>query len=308
MLRRRNDILWKTILEEVFDDLLRFLYTDADMAYDMDRGFEFLDNELAEIYPEPNKQSDTRFADKLVKVHTKGGKEEWMLLHIEIQGNTSRKQEFAERMFRYFYRILDRYRKPVSAVAIFTSGDWQKMPYRYEYACRNTNLVYQYQTLSIHSYTYEQLQNSNNPFVIVLMAARAAVLEGKVPDTFLMQKKLLIAKELLQKNIPIKKVRAIFAFLNNYVRFEDPKLNRIFTQQVDELDHKNYNMGIIEYLQQEAREEGREEGLKTGLQAANERLTRSLLEEREFSVTKIAKLVGVSTYFVNKIKKQLRLN
>ena len=50
-MRRKNDILWKVVLEEVFDDLLRFLYPDADRAYDMERGFEFLEKELAELHP-----------------------------------------------------------------------------------------------------------------------------------------------------------------------------------------------------------------------------------------------------------------
>jgi hypothetical protein len=304
MLRRRNDILWKTILEEVFDDLLRFLFSYADKEYDLHRGFEFLDKELAKICPEADKPADTRIADKLVKVYTRDGKEEWILIHVEIQGDTSKKEGFAERMFRYFYRILDKYHKPVSAVAIFTGRHGQTMPNRYEYSCGGTSLIYRYHTLSILDYSDEGLWYLDNPFAIVLMAARTALLKGTVPEQFLQEKKLLIARQLLQKNIPANKVRAIFAFLDNYIHLEDATLNLNFTQQVEHLDHKNYNMGIIEYLQQEAREEG----LKTGQKEERERLTRSLLEKSELSVTKIANLIGVSTYFVNKIKKQLRLN
>ncbi|HVV05260.1 MAG TPA: hypothetical protein VHC96_13610 [Puia sp.] len=296
--------MWKTILEEVFDDLLRFLFSYADKEYDLHRGFEFLDKELAKICPEADKPADTRIADKLVKVYTRDGKEEWILIHVEIQGDTSKKEGFAERMFRYFYRILDKYHKPVSAVAIFTGRHGQTMPNRYEYSCGGTSLIYRYHTLSILDYSEEGLWYLDNPFAIVLMAARTALLKGTVPEQFLQEKKLLIARQLLQKNIPANKVRAIFAFLDNYIHLEDATLNLNFTQQVEHLDHKNYNMGIIEYLQQEAREEG----LKTGQKEERERLTRSLLEKSELSVTKIANLIGVSTYFVNKIKKQLRLN
>ncbi|HEY8970013.1 MAG TPA: hypothetical protein VIM64_12995, partial [Puia sp.] len=289
---------------EVFDDLLRFLFTYADNAYDMDRGFEFLDKELAKIYPEPDQSADTRIADKLVKVYTREGKEEWMLIHVKIQGDITKSEEFGERMFRYFYRILDKYCKPVSAVALFTGWHGQKMPDRYVYSCGSTSLVYRYHTLSVLDYTEEDLQFISNPFAIILMIARAGLLEGKVPEQFLLERKLLVAKELLRRNIPANKVRAIFAFLDNYVRLEDPELNLNFTQQVDKLDHKNYNMGIIEYLQQEAKEEG----LKTGRIEERERLTRSLLEKKKHSIAEIADLMGVSTYFVNKIKKQLRPN
>jgi hypothetical protein len=72
-MRRNNDILWKGVLEGVFDDFLRFVYPDAEQAFDMDRGFEFLDKELAEMYPEPEKKAATRLVDQLVKIFRKDG-------------------------------------------------------------------------------------------------------------------------------------------------------------------------------------------------------------------------------------------
>jgi hypothetical protein len=101
--KRDNDILWKSLLEVVFDDLLRFLFPRVEEVFDFKRGFEFLDKELAQMYPEPGKEPSTRFVDKLVKVFRKDGKEEWLLVHIEVQGPTSSRAPFAERMFRYFY-------------------------------------------------------------------------------------------------------------------------------------------------------------------------------------------------------------
>ncbi|MBS1661503.1 MAG: hypothetical protein JST68_10685 [Bacteroidetes bacterium] len=86
MARRKNDALWKGMLERVFDDLLRFLFEDADKVFDLERGFEFLDKELAELYPEPGKGADVRFVDKLVKVFLKDGTEEWVLVRVEVQG------------------------------------------------------------------------------------------------------------------------------------------------------------------------------------------------------------------------------
>jgi len=43
MKHRKSDILWKVIMEEVFPDLLRFIFPDADEVFNMARGFEFLD-------------------------------------------------------------------------------------------------------------------------------------------------------------------------------------------------------------------------------------------------------------------------
>jgi len=39
---------------------------------------------------------------------------------LEVQG--AKDPEFAKRMFKYYYRILDRFDKPVSALAIFPGG------------------------------------------------------------------------------------------------------------------------------------------------------------------------------------------
>jgi predicted transposase YdaD len=60
---------------------------------------------------------------------------------------------------------------------------------------------------------------------------------------------------------------------------------------------KNNIMGIDEYLKQEGREEGREEG--------NEKAVKLLLDNTEFSMSKIAELVGVSVSFVKKVKETL---
>ncbi|MBN9384795.1 MAG: hypothetical protein J0H74_28835 [Chitinophagaceae bacterium] len=88
-MRHNKDILWKGLLEMVLDDLLRFVFPNADQVFDLQREFGFLDRELAEIFP--------------------------------------------QRMFRYFYRCFDRYRKPVAAITIYTGPDGRRLPNCYEY-------------------------------------------------------------------------------------------------------------------------------------------------------------------------------
>ena len=294
MKRRKSDILWKVIMEEVFDDLLRFIMPDADQEYNMERGFEFLEKELAEMYPEPEKEPDTRFADKLIKVFNRQGEEDWILVHIEVQGDTSKRMEFTERMFRYFYRILDKHRKPVSAVAIFTGLDGKKMPDRYTYQYRRTRVLYEYHTLSILDFTDEELKESNNPFALVVLAAKTALLEEKIPEQELLERKLLIAKELLRRGYTERKVRAIMVFLKSYVLFEDPEMNRIFTEQVRSYD-KNNIMGTIEYVRMEAKEEGRMEKEVS--------VILKLLAQPNFSDEQIADIAGVTTAFVEEVRK-----
>ncbi|MHA4810756.1 RpnC/YadD family protein [Flavitalea flava] len=287
--------------------MLRFLYTDADQVYDMARGIEFLDKELAQIDPVPGEKRNTRFVDKLGKVYNKQGREECILFHCEIQGDTSKPEQFSERMFTYFYRLRDLDKGPVSAIALFTGKNAKKMPDKFEYQYRKTKLSYQYHILSILDYSDEELQESDNPFALIVLAAKTALLEGRIPEVELLKRKLLIASELIKKGFSRRKINAIFRFLDNYVLFEDPQMNRIFKETIQSHD-KYKNMGIEEYLNQVSKEEGKAEGLAEGLaegQAKTRLIIENLLKVSDFSTQKIASIACVTEDFVNKIRQEI---
>jgi len=75
-LMKRDDILWKGIIEDIFDDFLLFFFKEEASLFDIDRGFEFLDKELEQIFPGAEDASAPKFVDKLVKVFTKNNTEE----------------------------------------------------------------------------------------------------------------------------------------------------------------------------------------------------------------------------------------
>jgi predicted transposase YdaD len=287
---RKSDILWKDVLEKIFADLLRFIYADADQVYDMDRGFIYLDKELAELDPQPDEEKDSRFADKLVKVYHRDGVEEWILLHVEVQGDTDNRNAFAERMYSYFYRIRDKHPGIlVSALAIFTGQDAHKMPARYDYNYRGTRLTYEYPTLNIQAFEKEALENSDNPFAHVVVAARIRLLEGEVTEQELLKMKVAAARQLFAKGFDSEKVKAILTFLRNYVLFEDTETYRIFDEELRET--KNHYMDTVDIIKLEAREKYVERLLKD--------------KTLNLSVEKIAELTDVPVKVVKDIKKLL---
>jgi len=292
-----RDILWKGLLEMVLEDLLRFVFHDADQVFNMQREFGFLDKELAEMYPEPEKKTDVRFVDKLVKVFRKDGGEEWILIHLEVQDKTKAKDRplFPERMFRYFYRCFDRYRKPVMAIAIFCGPDGKKLPVRYKYEFMNTRLEYHYNTLCILDYSDDELGKSKNPFAWVVLAAKQALLKGKNLDDRLLEGKVFIFRKLYDGGLFEKrKLQAIFTFLNNYVRFENPETNRKFGNSIDQYTGKENTMDIFEQVAELKVEE------------KSWQVVSNLLKETEFSMDKIASLAGVTVNFVKEVKKSLK--
>jgi hypothetical protein len=311
-MRHNKDILWKGLLEWVFDDLLRFVYPNAEEVFDMQKGFGFLDKELAELYPEPERKIDVRSVDKLVKVFRKGGGEEWILIHIEVQDKTKTKDRpiFPERMFHYFIRCFGRHWKPVAAIAIFTGPDGKQLPDKYEYQFMDTRLQYQYKSLRLLDYSDKELEESDNPFAWVVLAAKKMLLKGKDLDEKLLEGKLFIFRKLFENGVLEKrKLQAILIFLNNYVRFGKSKTSRTFKKEIDKITGKKNTMDIFEQVAEMRHEEGVQEGLEKGLQKGAQKNARvvveNLLRKYDMSQNEIASVANVSLSFVKKVKKEL---
>jgi hypothetical protein len=64
-MKPKYDIFWKGMIEEVIEDLLLFVEPEIGKELDLGRGFQFMDKELAEMYPEPTKPANTKVVDKL---------------------------------------------------------------------------------------------------------------------------------------------------------------------------------------------------------------------------------------------------
>jgi len=196
----KYDILWKGMIENVMEDLLLFVDPEIGKELDLERGFVYLDKELAEMYPDPEKPSNTRIVDKLIKVFLRDGSERWMLLHLEIQGSNDK--NFARRMFEYFIRLFSKHGHPVAAIAVLTGKGGKDMPAVYEDSCLWMRTRYEYKTLCITDYPDEVLKASRNPFAAVMMVAKEALLKVKgtdeEKDNVLLEQKVLMVR--LQRN------------------------------------------------------------------------------------------------------------
>jgi len=300
-----KDILWKGLLEWVFEDFLRFVFADAEKVFDLEKGFDFMDKELAEIDPEAGKNAGVRYVDKLVKVYRKNGGEEWMLVHVEVQDKTRAKDRpfFPERMFRYFYRCFDRYQKPIAAIAILCGPDGKQLYDRFNYEFMGTRLQYSYNTLCILDYSDEQLGRSSNPFSWVVLAAKQALLKGKKLDDKLLEGKLFIFRKLWEDGLLEKrKLQAVFRFLERYVQFEKKETIRKFRREIDEITHKKNAMDIFEQIAEMDREEVRKEERKK----LSRDFVRRLLARNGMTLQEIASLAGVSLAEVKRVKTRIK--
>lgn len=295
-MRKKNDILLKSAFEEAFPDLLRFFFDKADIIFDIERGFEFLDKELSELFPELEKQGGSRFADMLVKTYLMNGREEWILVHIEIEAGTSK--NFARRMFQYYYRIYDRFEVEIAALAVFTGGNNQYRPSQYRKDFLGTKIIYDYNAYGILDHSEVQLLKMNNPFALIVLAAQKALLMDKIPEEELGEQRLTIARALIKsQRYDSEQIRRFLYFLKTFIHIENSEINSKFDREINSLTENRHAMGIIETIKMLAEEEGVERGKVT--------IVKSLLQNTDFDNFKIAKLCDVPEEVVIQIKSEL---
>ena len=63
-----KDILWKSLLEDIFPEFLKYFISQADDIFDFSLGVSFLDKELEQLFPEGN--TSNHRADKLPTART----------------------------------------------------------------------------------------------------------------------------------------------------------------------------------------------------------------------------------------------
>ncbi len=258
-----RDILWKGIIEDLFDDFLRYFFPDFSKKVNFRKKFEFLDKELDALMPEA--EAGKRYADKLVKVFTKGGKVHFILLHVEVQGYKD--LTFAKRMFDYFYRIRDRWKADVTALALYTDEDKNYLPTEYVYEFEGTRNVYSFNTFKLLYKTAQELEIPDNPFSIVMKVAHKALQKQLLTDAEQIVWKTELVRELYQAGYLKPKIRNILNFIRYYVSFESKQSIKKLEAQIQPITKQRTHMGIeqaikeaiIESAKAEAKAEGKKE-------------------------------------------------
>jgi predicted transposase/invertase (TIGR01784 family) len=298
---KRNDLLWKAALEDLFDDFLRFFYPDAGELFNLDKGFEYLDKELDQLFPPDTDNYAPRYVDKLVKVFTNTGQEEWILIHVEVQGYTD--QDFAKRMFQYYYRILDQYNKPITAFAIFADTGKNFHPKHYERDFLGTRIYYSYNTYKIIEQNDAELESSNNPFAMAILSAKLALSRQSLEDQQLFDLAYDLAKRLLNKQMPKGKIRKVMNFLRHYMRFENPEMIAKFEQKISILTERSTTMGIEEFLLDQAEKKGMEKGIEKGIKKGMEKGMEKGEHKKALDIALELKNEGLSIDFIAKATK-----
>jgi predicted transposase YdaD len=257
-----QDKLWKAIFEDFFPEAVKFYFPALFKRIDWSRGFELLDKELRQIYPES--EESHRRVDLLAKVWLEDGSEQWLLIHIEVQGYKDHR--FPRRMFVYFYRLTDRFKVPVTALAVLTDQDLDWAPDKYHYRCFKTELTYKYPVYKLAKHTVEEFEKSKNPWALVMKTAFIG-LKANWTDESLLQMKIALYRDLRKKNFSKARARWLLHFIKYYVRFGKSDFYHKFDEEITAINKNNSEpMGTDELVKKHLLEEAEKVGIIKGLE------------------------------------------
>ncbi|SEA47845.1 RpnC/YadD family protein [Pedobacter hartonius] len=312
-MRKQNDTLWKGILEPFFRDFLRFIDPVLALTINADREIVFMDKELHQEFPSDEGIYEQRTVDKLVKLYTHEGREEWILLHLEVQDKYTR--DFSQRTYNYFNRLYDKYKKPITAYSIFTEPNGIKRTNAFKINCNGTSLIYKFNPYKIAVQDNDYLMQHGNPFALIILIAKATTLKKIYKDKqgfdhALLEYKLKIARSVLDRKLPERKEKLMMNFLFFYISFELSETKVKFDHEINLLTNKNINnMTIEEILIGQAEIRGRRIGEKAGKregkrEAKQDEITR-LITKHGFTDKEIVDFAEVPLSLVRKVRSEL---
>ena len=274
---------WKAAIERYFADFLHFYFPAAHAQIDWSQPITFLEQELREVVRDA--ELGKRFVDKLVRVTGRAGQQEWLYIHLEVQG--SAQASFAERMFVYNYRIYDRYRTPVASLAVLADEQlhWRPSAFGYEVLDCQMGIRFPVAKLLDWSGSEAMLEDSPNPFAIVTRAHLATRATADDPEARCIAK-WQIVRDLYRHDWDKQKVIELFGVIDWMMRLPKEQ-EQIFRKTLD-ASEEEMTMRYVTSIERLAREEGVElgvqqgmqQGMRQGVQQGQAKMLANLLKQR----------------------------
>jgi len=268
------DSPWKNVLERYFPEFLAFFFPAAYAGIDWSQGYTFLDKELQKVVRDAT--LGRRYADILARVIDHAGVEDWVLVHIEVQGQ--HEADFGQRMFVYNYRLYDRYAKPVVSLAVLTNSHPNEYG-EFGYQRWGSRMELRFPVVSLPAYRvrWAELDASTNPFAIVTQAHLAAQqTAGAEVERY--QGKLTLIRHLYHRGYPRQDILELFRFIDWVLALPEGLEERLW-KEVQEFEEEKH-MRYVSSFERIAQRKGMEKGMEKGISQGQIALLRRLLVQR----------------------------
>lgn len=254
------DSPWKEAVEHYFAEFMAFYFPKTHTQIDWARGYTFLEQELQAIVRDA--ELGKRYVDKLVQVHRLSGQEDWIYIHLEVQGTAQ--AEFAKRMFVYNYRIFDRYDRPVASMAVLADdgADWK--PQQWGYEVFDCHMGIQFPAIKLTDYAAQEqaLTNDPNPFALVTLAHLQTRATRKDPQARFDAKWKLV-KLLYGRGWDKQRIIDLLFVIDWMMALPDT-LKKQLWQNIQQLEQEK-RMAYVSSFEQIGMEIGMEKGMEIGM-------------------------------------------
>ena len=254
------DSPWKEALQAYLPDFLAFFFTDIHADVNWSRGYESLDKEFQKIARKA--KVGKRLADKLFKVWLKDGREHWLLIHVEVQGDYEK--EFPERMFDYNSAVRQLYNKDVVSLAVLCDDrvDWRPTTFAHgRWGCQ-MELTFRSAKLLDYADQAEALGASDNRFAAIVLA-HCKTLETRRNPESRRDWKLRIVKGLYQRGWSKEDVRQLFRVIDWMMALPE-ELDKAVDAELERYEGEN-NMEYVTGIERRGFERGKAEGARKAL-------------------------------------------
>ncbi|MFM9966438.1 MAG: cytosolic protein [Planctomycetaceae bacterium] len=254
------DSPWKEVVERYFEPFMKFYFPIAHRQIDWTYPVEFLDKELQRVVR--NSRQKRRIVDKLARVRLLDGREEWVLIHLEIQGTSE--ADFAERMYVCNYRLFDRYHRRVASMAVLTDSQTSWRPSHFGYELLGCQIRFDFPIVKLSDYRAElaKLREDRTPFAILTVAHLRTIETQKNPKAR-KHWKLQIVKSLYAGGFQRQDVIELFRVIDWMMELPSD-LSIEFDNDVAEFE-EGTNMKYVTSIERNAIERSRQEGRQEGL-------------------------------------------
>lgn len=273
------DTPWKDAITRYFPDFMAFFFPQAHRQIDWGRPHVFLDQELAQLARDG--ELGKRLVDRLVRVHTHDGGEQWVLIHLEVQGR--RERDFAERIFSYHYRAYDRFRRPVASLVLLTDDRPRWRPHRFSYQLFGCQMRLDFSVVKLSDYAprLEALLAQSNPFGLV---TAAHLLTSRTRGDVARRRaaKLRLARLLYARDWDKQRIIDLYVLIDWMMRLP-PELEQVLWRDIQLLEEEQ-SMRYVSSVEKIGIQLGHEQGLQEGRQEGRSELLALLIETRFGSV------------------------
>lgn len=260
------DSPWKEAIEEWFEEFLAFYFPFIHVLIDWSRGYEFLDKELQQLTPDS--ELGQRTVDKLVKVHRHTGEESWVLVHIEVQSQAE--PAFPKRMYRYRYRISDKFNRSVLSLAVLADDVASWRPSEYREVDEGGELIFRFRTVKLLDYANQlsNLEANLNSFAVITLA-HLKTQETRGNDEERQRWKIYLIKGLYRRGHDAHRIRRLFRVLDWLLRL--PKeAEKIVWKEIEHFERET-KMPYVTSVEligiEKGKQSGRIEGILAGIAA-----------------------------------------